>query len=408
MILVGESIPAAVEHGLSKADFVLICLSKAAAERGWVDAELDVTLMQQFRERKQRILPVRLDDVVPPYLLASLAYVDVFPDEEALKQGIARLAFSIQAHEARRAGIASIPAPSVASPPPPTEAKPTEFSTRKPRRGPALLAPALGLIPALTVALLFSKVTGTEDLRPCHFKGYATEVRLAGKGWATLTERDAFSGDTVERVELDHFHLKWIEASAGAVTDERQSSGPLVFSKPDVLVPVNTTRDEYYEVRYRAGRPVQIEIEAGGASGLINGGHAEASGDITFESAREYELAGTGSRAIRLYRTLDPAIQLAGPFEGVQRLELLGARGHLSCLVGRVIPPTLVWNAGVGRISVLTLTRSGLGLEVSATRSPAYRGTRSWRFWTFCGILGLTGVVVGCWVVARFDQRKRG
>ncbi|HEX2687435.1 MAG TPA: toll/interleukin-1 receptor domain-containing protein [Kofleriaceae bacterium] len=108
-ILVGESIPAAVESGLRKADFVVICLSRAAAERGWIEAERDATLMQQFRERKERILPVRLEDVPPPYLVASLAYVDLFPDDHALELGIARLVRAIDAYEVRYPGVMAPP-----------------------------------------------------------------------------------------------------------------------------------------------------------------------------------------------------------------------------------------------------------------------------------------------------------
>jgi hypothetical protein len=101
-ILVGESIPAAVERGLRDADFVALCLSEAAAKRGWVEAERDATLLQQFTERKERILPLRLEEVTPPYLVASIAYVDLFPDEQAFKQGIAQLARSIESHAGRR------------------------------------------------------------------------------------------------------------------------------------------------------------------------------------------------------------------------------------------------------------------------------------------------------------------
>jgi formylglycine-generating enzyme required for sulfatase activity len=102
-LLVGESIPAAVERGLGDADFVVLCLSKVAAERGWVEAERDATMMQQFRERKERILPVRLDEVTPPGLVRPLAHVDLFPDEQAFHRGIARLTSSIAAYTARRA-----------------------------------------------------------------------------------------------------------------------------------------------------------------------------------------------------------------------------------------------------------------------------------------------------------------
>ncbi|WP_437925280.1 toll/interleukin-1 receptor domain-containing protein [Sorangium sp. So ce291] len=97
-ILVGESIPAAIERGLRQADFIVVCLSKSAAERGWVEAERDATLMQQLRERRARILPLRLEDVTPPYLIAPFAYVDVFPDSDAFRHGIERLVRSIDAH----------------------------------------------------------------------------------------------------------------------------------------------------------------------------------------------------------------------------------------------------------------------------------------------------------------------
>jgi hypothetical protein len=108
-ILIGESIPAAVERGLRSADFVVQCLSKAAAERGWIDAERDATAMQQFRERKERILPVRLEEVTPPHLVGPLAYVDLFPDEQAFARGIARLTRSIAVYEGRRAAAENLP-----------------------------------------------------------------------------------------------------------------------------------------------------------------------------------------------------------------------------------------------------------------------------------------------------------
>lgn len=72
-ILVGESIPAAVQRGLQGADFTVICLSKVAAARGWTEAERDAVLMQQLHDRKERILPVRLEDVAPPYLITGAA-----------------------------------------------------------------------------------------------------------------------------------------------------------------------------------------------------------------------------------------------------------------------------------------------------------------------------------------------
>ena len=101
-ILIGESIPAAVERGLRDSEFVLLCLSKAATARGWVEAEIDTTLMQQFRERKERVLPVRLEEVQPPRLIAQLAYADLFPGLPAFTAGIARVVQSIHGYQARR------------------------------------------------------------------------------------------------------------------------------------------------------------------------------------------------------------------------------------------------------------------------------------------------------------------
>lgn len=109
-ILIGESIPSAVERGLRSAEFVVVCISRAAAARGWVEAERDATIMQQFHERKERILPVRLEDVAPPYLIASLAYVDVFPDDNAFREGFSRLLRSIESHEVRRGVALNAPA----------------------------------------------------------------------------------------------------------------------------------------------------------------------------------------------------------------------------------------------------------------------------------------------------------
>lgn len=107
-VLVGESIPAAVELGLRRADFIIVCLSRVAAVRGWIEAERDAAWMQQLRERKERILPVRLEDVASPYLFASLAHVDLFPEDQ-FDPGVARLLRSIDVYEARHGAAAAQP-----------------------------------------------------------------------------------------------------------------------------------------------------------------------------------------------------------------------------------------------------------------------------------------------------------
>lgn len=59
-ILVGESIPAAVERGLRDSGFVVLCPS-AAVEPGWIEAERDARMTQTLGDRS---LPMRLEYVV--------------------------------------------------------------------------------------------------------------------------------------------------------------------------------------------------------------------------------------------------------------------------------------------------------------------------------------------------------
>ncbi|MBK8259377.1 MAG: toll/interleukin-1 receptor domain-containing protein [Polyangiaceae bacterium] len=102
-IELGDSIPAAVESALRRSDFLLLCLSNASADRHWVEAERHATFMLQMRDGKSRLLPVRLEDVKPPFLLGPYAYVDAFPDDEAFDRAMKRIVRAIEKHLANRA-----------------------------------------------------------------------------------------------------------------------------------------------------------------------------------------------------------------------------------------------------------------------------------------------------------------
>jgi serine/threonine protein kinase len=119
-VLVGESIPSAVARGLAAANFVVACLSSAANKSGWVEAELAATVMRQFKERTERVLPVRLDAVPPPESIHYLSHADLFPGTEGWRRGVDRLLESIRQYDARR-GKAPSSAP---SPPKLSELKP--------------------------------------------------------------------------------------------------------------------------------------------------------------------------------------------------------------------------------------------------------------------------------------------
>jgi len=79
-----------------RADFVVPCLSRAAVASGWVKAELDLAVMQQFGKDTSRVLPVRFEQVDPPGVIAHLRYVDLFPDALAYQDGVAKVASSIK------------------------------------------------------------------------------------------------------------------------------------------------------------------------------------------------------------------------------------------------------------------------------------------------------------------------
>ncbi|MDC0743719.1 toll/interleukin-1 receptor domain-containing protein [Polyangium mundeleinium] len=100
-ILVGESIPGAIERGLETTDFVLVCLSRAAIASGWVRSELDGSVMKPFRSKMTRVLPIRLEDVAPPTIIAHAKYVDLFPDDDAFQRGMEALLRSIEGYTAR-------------------------------------------------------------------------------------------------------------------------------------------------------------------------------------------------------------------------------------------------------------------------------------------------------------------
>lgn len=116
-ILVGESIPDAINRGLEGADYVVVCLSTAALSSGWVERELAASVMRQFASRTTRVLPVRLGDVPRPGILEHLYSVDLFPGGEARERGTRMLLRSIAKLEERKT-----PTPATSRAATPTEA----------------------------------------------------------------------------------------------------------------------------------------------------------------------------------------------------------------------------------------------------------------------------------------------
>ena len=79
-IAAGESIPVKISEGLENSDYVLVLMSKASMESGWVEAEWMTKYWDEVRDRKVRVIPVMLEDCGIPTLLRGKKYADFRSD----------------------------------------------------------------------------------------------------------------------------------------------------------------------------------------------------------------------------------------------------------------------------------------------------------------------------------------
>jgi TIR domain len=82
-VVVGQSIASEIEHGLGKAKFVIVAVSRHAVESRWVDREWKAAYWEEVSYGVVKILPIRLDDAIMPMLLAGKKYAD-FRDSYAV------------------------------------------------------------------------------------------------------------------------------------------------------------------------------------------------------------------------------------------------------------------------------------------------------------------------------------
>jgi small GTP-binding protein len=75
-ILVGDSIPAKVEHGLEHSRILLLCMSKHAFGSDWALLEASTFRFRDPLNKERRFLPLLLDDARIPGSLAQFLYVD--------------------------------------------------------------------------------------------------------------------------------------------------------------------------------------------------------------------------------------------------------------------------------------------------------------------------------------------
>lgn len=75
-IRVGDCISQEIDRGLSGCDYVVLALSRAAVQSGWVDREWRSKYVQEVKEQRVIILPVLLEDCNIPPLLLDKRYAD--------------------------------------------------------------------------------------------------------------------------------------------------------------------------------------------------------------------------------------------------------------------------------------------------------------------------------------------
>jgi len=79
-IKAGESIPLKISDGLEQSDFVIVLMSRAAVESGWVQAEWTAKYWDEIAARKVHVIPVLLEDCSIPALLKAKKYADLRTD----------------------------------------------------------------------------------------------------------------------------------------------------------------------------------------------------------------------------------------------------------------------------------------------------------------------------------------
>lgn len=75
-ILAGDSISKKVEEGISKSGYLAVWLSNNAMESGWVDREWRAMLQKQLDLGSRKIIPLLVDDVEIPVILADIRAAD--------------------------------------------------------------------------------------------------------------------------------------------------------------------------------------------------------------------------------------------------------------------------------------------------------------------------------------------
>ncbi|HKI04704.1 MAG TPA: toll/interleukin-1 receptor domain-containing protein [Thermoanaerobaculia bacterium] len=76
----GETIPVHLSRGLEQSDYFVLLVSAHSVGRRWVEEEWSTALFREINERRAFLFLLRLDETVPPGILAARRYLDAFRD----------------------------------------------------------------------------------------------------------------------------------------------------------------------------------------------------------------------------------------------------------------------------------------------------------------------------------------
>lgn len=100
-ILVGDSLHRRISDGIEGADFLILVLSEASIQSGWVEREVNAGLMRELENKDVIVLPIlkeQIDHTRIPTLIRERRYASFVDDYE---QGLHDLTHSIRMHKRR-------------------------------------------------------------------------------------------------------------------------------------------------------------------------------------------------------------------------------------------------------------------------------------------------------------------
>jgi TIR domain len=83
-IQLGESIPGQISKGLEETDLILVLVSRRLKQSAWCRAEYEPLLSREIEDERTIVIPILLEDVSAPPLLAAKRYFDLRagPDQD--------------------------------------------------------------------------------------------------------------------------------------------------------------------------------------------------------------------------------------------------------------------------------------------------------------------------------------